>query len=337
MVILIIRIKKEKNIYLIKNKKMKILLLEKFPEIKQEYLEYLEKNNEIFSLALSPALNSMTHKGPKSSLPTNKKGATKNEEIDIIMIRSKIVVDEKLLDNYPNLKYVARIWVWLDKIDLELCEKRNIKVLNTPLANAESVADLVLAGILNLSRNMNLWFQGLEKRFEYMWNEFFQKTVWIIGFWNIWKKVYSRLKAFNVENFLIFDPFLDKKTIEENKFCTKVETKQEIFELSDIISFHIPLLEATKNFLWEKEINLLKKDVLIVNTSRWGIIDEKFLIKFLKENKSSRFFADVWEEENNLKNPKKELLELNQVLITPHIWAMTREAEEKMHFFRELV
>jgi len=108
-----------------------------------------------------------------------------------------------------------------------------------------------------------------------------------------------------------------------------------LFKNSDIISFHIPLLDSTKDFLWKREIKLLKKDVVIVNTSRWWIINEKVLIHFLKENRQAKFFADVWKEEPN--DPKLELLELSNVLITPHIWAMTNDAEEQMHFFKELI
>jgi len=247
-------------------------------------------------------------------------------------------------------KFIARVWVGLDKVDLEETKKRNIKVLNTPWANANSVADLVLAGILSMTRNLQKGFLWLEKRFDYMWEELFNKSVWIVGFWNIWKKVYNRFKAFWVEKFYIFDPFLKKEDVEKNDFCEFVEDKKYIFQKSDIISFHIPLLPQTKNFLWKQDFPLLKKEVFLVNTSRWWIIDEIELIKFLKNNKNAKFFADVWEEENNtpllsspLKGernnmwPKKELLELENVLITPHIWAMTKEAEEKMHYFKGLV
>jgi len=294
---------------------MKILLLENKQEIKEKYIEYLKKNNKI--IFFWEEYNS--------------------DEVDVIIVRSKIVVDKELLNKFSELKFVARVWVWLDKIDLKECEKRGVKVLNTPWVNADSVADLVLAGVLNLSRNLNKQFLGIENRFEYMWNQIWWKSVWIIGFWNIWRKIYDRFKSFWVKNFYIFDPFLKKEDVEKNEFCKFIDDKKDLFWLSDIISFHIPLLKQTKNFLWKEEFSLLKKDVIIVNTSRWWIINELELIKFLKSNKESRFFADVWEEENEYKNPKKELLNLENVLITPHIWAMTFQAEEKMHFFEKLV
>lgn len=292
---------------------MKILLLENYPEIKKEYLDYLEKNNQVFEI------------GEKYE----------NEEIEAVVIRSNTGIDSNFLDEYKNLKIIARVWVGLDKIDLNECKNRNIQVLNTPWMNADSVADLVLAGILNLSRNLNKPFDWIENRFEYMWYELCNKSVWIIWFGNIWRKIYSRLLAFGVKKFYIFDPFLKKDDVESNQFCEFVEDKNIVFEKSDIISFHIPLLESTKNFLWKKEMKLLKPEVMLINTSRWWIINESVLAHFLKENENSRFFADVWEEEPN--DPKLELLDLENVLITPHIWAMTKEAEEKMHFFKELI
>ena len=292
---------------------MKILLLESYPEIKKEYLKYLEKNNEIFEL----------------------KNNFKPSEIDIIIIRSKIKVDKKLLDNYPNLKYVARVGVWLDKVDLQECEKRWIQILNTPGVNADSVADLVLWWILNLLRNLNYWFRGLENRFDYLWEELNSKSIWIIWFGNIWKKIYKRAKAFWVSKFYIFDPFLKKEDVEKNEFCEFLEKKEDLFKKSDIITFHIPLLESTKNFLWKEEFKLLKENIILVNTSRWWIIDENELIDFLQKNKQARFFADVWEEEPN--QPKETLSKLQNVLLTPHIGAMTKQAEEKMHFFEKLI
>lgn len=292
---------------------MNFLILEKYPEIKLDYLAYLEEKwYKLLSL----------------------EDKFKQEDIDWIIIRSKVVVDKKLLDKYPNIKYILRVWVGLEKVDLILCKQRWIKVLNTPWVNANSVADLVITWMLNLSRKLYLNNINIDDRFEYMWSDLAWKSVWIIGFWNIWKQVYKRLLGFWINNFLIYDPFLKKEDIEKIDFCKKLEDKEDIFKGSDIITFHIPFLESTRNFLWKREISLLKKDVKVINTSRWWIIDELELIKFLKENKESWFFTDVWEEEP-LK-PKKDLVDLKNVIITPHIWAMTRESEEKMHFFLEI-
>jgi len=288
---------------------MNIKILEDYPEIKIEYLDYLKKWNKIYWFDDNVDF----------------------DKVDVIIIRSFVKVNRKLLWEYPNLKCVCRVWVWLENIDVDECNKRNIKVLNTPWANADSVADLVIWGILNITRKLNYWYEWIENRFAYMWPEITWKTVSIFWFGNIWKKVYSRLKGFWVKEFLIYDPFIEKEEIEEFELCKKIEDKKELFKKADIISFHLPLLDSTRNFLWQKEMKILKKDVVIVNTSRWGIINENKLVDFLIKYPNTYYFADVWEEEPA--DPKIELLELENVLITPHIWAMTFEAEEKMHYF----
>jgi lactate dehydrogenase-like 2-hydroxyacid dehydrogenase len=101
---------------------MKILLTENYPEIKKEYLDYLKTNNELFYI----------------------EDNFSNNEIESAIIRSNTKIDSDFLDKYTSLKYIARVGVGLDKIDLEECKSRNIKVLNTPFANMDSVADLVL-------------------------------------------------------------------------------------------------------------------------------------------------------------------------------------------------
>jgi D-3-phosphoglycerate dehydrogenase len=288
---------------------MNIKILEDYPEIKIEFLDYLKKWNKLYWF----------------------NDFIESDKVDVIIIRSNIIINRKILVEYSSLKYICRVWVWMDNIDLDECNRRNIKVLNTPWANADSVADLVIWWILNITRKLNYWYEWIENRFAYMWPWITWKTVSIFWFWNIWKKVYSRLKWFWIKKFLIYDPFLTKDEIEGYDLCLKLEDKKELFKEADIISFHLPLLDSTKNFLWQKEMKVLKKDVIIVNTSRWWIINENKLIDFLIKYPNAYYFADVWEEEPA--DPKIELLELENVLITPHIWAMTFEAEEKMHYF----
>jgi len=287
---------------------MKILLLESSPEIKLEHLTYLKKEHELFTL--------------ESELS--------DEEVDVIIIRT-VIVDKKILDRYTNLKYVAKMWVWIDNVDSKECDKRNIKIINTPGANSDSVAELIIWWILYLKRKLFIEYSGVENRHHYMWSCISGSTVWIIWFWNIWKKIYERLLWFWVEKFLIFDPFVKKEEVSEYENIELVKDKKDIFKKSDIISFHIPLLDSTRNFMWQKEIKLLKKDVMVVNTSRWWIINENKLLEFLYDNPNSSYYADVWEEEPN--DPKMDFLDLENVLITPHIWAMTNKAEINMHKF----
>lgn len=289
---------------------MIFLILENENEIKSEYLSYLKSDWHIIKDFNSDMDNSL---------------------VDAIIIRSKITVDSHLLDSYPNLKYVCRVWVWLDKIDLPECTKRWIKVINTPWANSASVADLVIWGILSLLRKTSNKWTSLDDRFQFFWENLENKKIWFIGFGNIAKKLQSRISGFETNEFFFYDPYIDSDVWE----VKKISDKNEILSNCDIISFHIPLTPETKNFLWKDEFLILKNNAKIINTSRWGIIDENALIKFLSINPNSGAFLDTWEEEPE--NPKKELKDLENCIITPHIGAMTEESNKNMHIFKEFI
>jgi D-3-phosphoglycerate dehydrogenase len=247
------------------------------------------------------------------------------------MVRTFLKVDKKVLDRYKKLKVVAKLWVWIDNIDEKECEKRWIKIINTPWANAHSVSELIIWWILYLKRKLFIEFSWVENRHFYKGTTIKWKTFWIVWFWDIWRSLYEKLKWFWVESFFIFDPFLKKEDIDISDNVTLVKDKKELLKKSDIISISVPLLNSTKNLIWQKEIKLLKKDVMLINTSRWWIINENKWLEFLHENPESSYIADVWEEEPD--DPKMDFLDMENVLITPHIWSMTVEAEEKMHKF----
>lgn len=284
-------------------------ILEPYPEINPTYLSYLKE--QWHEIILYDEI-------------------IEKEKVDWIIIRSKIKVDSDLVDEYLNLKYVFRVWVWIENIDKDLLKGKNIVLKNTPWANSQSVAELCLWAILWLLRNTNKSFISLGDRYNFMWSELSNKTIWIIWFWNIWKILYKLINVFWENNFLIYDPFLNPEDFKE-KNISFTNDKKDIFKNSDIISFHIPLLPTTKNFLDKDDFKLLKTNVKIINSSRWWIIDENSLIEFLNCNSNSGAFLDTWEEEPL--NPKKELMSLQNCIITPHIGAMTEESNKKMHIF----
>lgn len=284
-------------------------ILEPFPEINIQYLNYLEDNWHI--------IHSF-----ESIIST--------EKIDGIIIRSKVKIDSNLLHEYKNIKYVLRIWVWIENIDINLLKEKNIILKNTPWANSQAVAELCVWAILGLLRGTYKAFNNIDDRFNFMWSELDNKTIWIVGFWNIWKILYKITNSFWNNNYIIYDPFVNPTDFNYANI-TFTDNKSHLFKNSDIISFHIPLSEETKNFLWWDDFYLLKKNIKILNSSRWWIINENDLINFLKENPESWAFLDTWEEEP--KNPKKDFLDLENCIITPHIWAMTEESNKRMHFF----
>lgn len=287
---------------------MNILLLEDSPQIETKYLKYLEEK---------------WHKLRKFWENFN------YDDIEIIIIRTKILADKNLIEKFKNLKYIFRIWVWLDNVDIDFAKQKNIKVLNTPWANSKAVAELVIWWILSLLRKTyESW--NFENRFIFMWDELENKNIWIIWFWNIAKKVFNLINAFWENNFFIYDPFLNQ---EEKNIYWKylVYDKKDIFKNCDIITFHIPLNNNTKDFLWKDDFELLKPDVKIINTARWWIINENALYEFLNKNPQAWAYIDTLEDEKNYL--ESTLHNARNCIITPHIWAMTIQANKNMHFF----
>lgn len=287
---------------------MYIAILEPYPEIDITHLRYLEKQWHV--------LIPFWDKYDKS-------------EIDAIIIRSKINVNKELINQHQSLSYIFRVWVWLDNIDLELVKRNNIQIINTPNANSKSTAELTVWGILSLLRKVNIKWKKLDDRFNMMWDQLESKTIWIIGFWNIWKIVYKIINAFWNNKFLVYDPYINiGKKIKNIKF---IENIWELFSNSDIITFHVPYNSETKNLLNKESFKLLKNNVFIINTSRWGIINENDLIDFLKHNPKAAAYIDVWVNQN--KSPNKLLFDLENCIITPHIWSMTKNSNKLMHMF----
>ena len=288
---------------------MHIAILEPYPEINSAYLTYLAD-------AWHTLIPFWTEHKPS--------------DIDAIIIRSKIRVDKSLLKKYSALSHIFRAWVWVDNIDLESIQQKKIKIINTPGANTHATAELILWWILSLLRNTYMPWKTFDDRFTMMWSELRWKTIWLVWFGHIGEKVYQLIHAVGENTFLIYDPYIDPQAIKEQNIHY-VSKKEELFTQSDIISFHIPLSQKTKNFLSKNDFQLLKKTVKIINTSRWGIIDEDGLISFLQNNPAAGAYIDVWEEEPQ--NPKRWLLRLPNCIITPHIGSMTEEANKLMHVF----
>ncbi|MDD2870743.1 MAG: NAD(P)-dependent oxidoreductase, partial [Candidatus Gracilibacteria bacterium] len=253
-----------------------------------------------------------------------------DDEVDAIIVNIK-KVDAVLLDRFVNLKYVCRTGVGLDMVDLDECARRNIKVVNTPGANADSVADICVWGILGLLRKTYLPFVGLQDTFKFKGKEVNQNTIAIFGFGAIGKGIYHRLKAFGATSFLIYDPYLSNEMINSFEYCEKSDDKDYIIKNSDIISLNLPLTKETHHFIGKYEFGLMNNDVIIANVARGAVIDEKCLIEFMRANADAGAYLDVWEDEPLA--PSHELRELKNIVITPHIGAMTHGAYKRMHEF----
>ena len=153
------------------------------------------------------------------------------------------------------------------------------------------------------------------------------KTLGLIGVGDIGQRVALRANAMAM-NVLAYDPFLlDSNLLLQDRMIKRVEL-DEVFRSSDYISIHVPLLPTTLHLISDRELQLMKEDVVLINTSRGGIIDEAALEKALKEGKVAGCALDVFEQEPI--PPGNELLSMKNVILTPHTAALTEECVNRM-------
>lgn len=241
-------------------------------------------------------------------------------------------IDSEVISSLPKLKVIANYAVGYNNIDIEEAKRRKIRVTNTPGALTDATADLTMALLLATSRRIvegdrlvrehkfEGWKPGLLKG-----PALKGKILGIIGMGRIGKAVAGRAKAFGM-NILYHNrkPLLQS---EEEELCVKHVSLEELLKSSDFISLHVPLMGETYHLLNEKRLSLLKPEAIIINTSRGAVIDEKALIKALKDGKLAGAGLDVYEEEPFV---PQELIDLPNVVLLPHLGSATNEARREM-------
>lgn len=225
-----------------------------------------------------------------------------------------------------SLKVISRYGVGIERVDIKAAALKGIKVTNTPGVNSESVADLAFGLMLSVARKIST-LDSKVKSGEWPRTtgiELFGKTIGILGLGAIGKGVARRAKGFSME-VLAYDPFIDMDYATANgiKSCQI----DELVQKADIISLHLPLNEETKNIINKAAISVMKKGVIIVNTSRGGLVDEEAAFDALKSGQLGVLGLDAFEKEPPGNSP---LFELNNVVATPHAGAHSVEAVERM-------
>ena len=245
--------------------------------------------------------------------------------IEAIITRGKGEVSQKVIDLFPNLKVIARAGVGLNNVDVTAATKRKIKVLNNPGANANTVAEHTMALMLMLQRRLFESVNAVKSdnwvfRNGYGGDELYGKTLGVLGMGNIGQKVAKLAKAFGMEVLYSHTSNLDL----EYKYCSF----EELLRSSDVLTLHLPLTGETQHIINKKSIIFLKQSALIVNTSRGALVEENALYEGLIDQKIGGYAADVFEEQPPRKN--NLLLQLPQVLITPHVASLTAQTYQKM-------
>ena len=272
---------------------------------------------------------------PNVSLNLTGKTLKDNELVKFLANADKAIVgieiiDKDILDQLPKLKLISKYGVGLNNLDLDECKKRNIQIKFQPGSNKQSVAEFTLLLMLNSLRQVH---NNKTEIIEGNWTqakgqELKGKKIGIIGFGNIGSCLVSLLKPFG--NKILFFDERKFSSAEIDKFDDK-NLKQasisEVLSTSDIVSIHIPLSSGTKNMINKNAFKQMRESIILINTSRGGIVDEVELYKFLKNNNLAFASFDVFEHEPAITSP---LLKLDNILASSHRASLTDQGIESM-------
>jgi D-3-phosphoglycerate dehydrogenase len=236
-------------------------------------------------------------------------------------------IDRAALAGADRLKVIARYGVGVDAVDLNACREKGIIVTNTPGANSASVAELTLALILSLARQIPeavaATRQGSFPRLAGISLE--GKTVGLLGLGAIGKQVARRLAGFDCR-ILAYDPYPDKAFASQQDI--QVTTLTELLADSDFVSLHLPLLPETRQLVNDQFLSQMKPGAYLINTARGELVDEAALLRGLQNGRLRGVALDVFAKEPP--DPDHPLLKLKQVIAVPHLGAQTDGATNAM-------
>ena len=247
-------------------------------------------------------------------------------EYDGIIVRSRTKVTREVIENGENLKIIARAGVGVDNIDLDAATEKGIMVVNSPESTSITVAEHTMGLLLSLARKISIADKSVkEAKWEkkrFMGVELRKKTLGVIGMGRIGSQVVSRCKAFEMD-VVAYDPYLPKEiALQMGVELVDLET---LLKKADFITIHVPLTPETKHLISTEEFEMMKDSAFITNCARGGIIDEDALYDALVNNKIGGAALDVYEDEPPAEDCK--LFELDNIILTPHIAASTKEAQ----------
>jgi len=248
------------------------------------------------------------------------------KDYDALVIRSATKVTEEILEAAENLKVIGRAGIGVDNIDVEGATKRGIIVMNTPTGNVVTTAEHAIAMMMALTRNIP---QGTSSMKAGRWDkkklqgrEIYNKTFGVIGFGKIGSIVANRARGLKMR-VIVYDPVVTPEKIEKAG-CESVSLK-ELYAQADYISVHVPKSKKTQGLINKKAFEQMKEGAMLVNCARGGIVDEDALYEAMESGKLAGAALDVFSEEP----PPADmpLLQLDNVIATPHLGASTAEAQ----------
>jgi D-3-phosphoglycerate dehydrogenase len=253
-----------------------------------------------------------------------------------LIVRSKFFINKEIIDKATSLRFIGRAGAGLDNLDVEELTKRNITLLNAPEGNRDALAEHAVGMLLSLMNNVlkadrevriNKWDREGNRGYELM-----GKTVGIVGYGYMGKATAQRLKSFGCK-IIAYDKY---KTNYSDEYASIV-SMDELHKEADILSLHIPLTAETKFSVNESYLNLFKKPIWLINTSRGEIVKNSELIKAMESGKIRGAALDVLENEKINKLSAEEQISFDylknseKVILTPHIAGWTFESYRKIN------
>jgi D-3-phosphoglycerate dehydrogenase len=250
-------------------------------------------------------------------------------DADAVLVRSATRITRESLARADRLKCIGRAGVGVDTIDVEAATERGIPVLTAPEGNTISAAELTMALLLALARKVpgadRSMKAGEWDKKSFTGTELHGKTLGLIGAGRIGGEVARRARGFAMR-VLVHDPFLNAERA--RSLDVEPASMDEVIELSDVISAHVPLTDATRNLVGAPQIARMKKGVLLLNVARGGVVDEAALLDALKSGQVAGAALDVFEiEPLPADHPFRTL---PNVVLTPHLGASTSEAQHSV-------
>ncbi|GHU04122.1 hypothetical protein FACS1894158_03820 [Betaproteobacteria bacterium] len=262
---------------------------------------------------------------PDSSVETAKKLIA---DVDGVVLRTNIHISSEIIDAATKCKIISRTGVGVDNVDVEAATRRGIMVCNTPGVNTISVAEQTVALMLGIAKRLPFMDHAVragqwKARNSGTTRDVDGRTLGLVGAGRIGLEVARKCRAAFGMNVIAYDPFV--KSVEGIRLCQDVD---DVFREADFVSVHVPYMKETHHFVDARRLGLMKPDAFIINTARGAIIDEAALIRVLEAHSIGGAALDVIEDEppstDNL------LFKLDNVIVTPHSAALTRECEMKV-------
>jgi D-3-phosphoglycerate dehydrogenase / 2-oxoglutarate reductase len=247
---------------------------------------------------------------------------------DALVVRSQTKVDGPVIEAAANLKVIARAGIGLDNVDVDAATRRGVMVVNAPQSNVLSAAEHTLALLLAVARSVPQAHAALRTgvwdRERFQGTELHGKTLGIVGLGRVGTMVAQRALSFGMR-LIAYDPYVSRERARQ----TGIELMPDLGALlvqADFVTIHLPRTPETERLIGDRELGLMKEGARLVNTARGGIVDEGALARALHSGRLAGAALDVFEDEPVTEHP---LFAVDNVVVTPHLGASTREAQDK--------